>query len=1318
MVPWPALHHALHTLDFRDNKLTGTLPPSILQLDNLEDLWFSQNNLTGQLPDFTQAPSLSLILMAYNQLTGTLPGSISSTSIALIDFAGNQLTGTIPADWHQAPQLTLLSLSGNSLSGPLTGPDEDAALGPSLAELELGAAMTSTQRGLLNLILDNNQLTGTLPKTLALLPITVFIISHNQFSGTLPSNIFSWPYARDIEISHNNFAGPLPKRFDSLALEVLDISDNAITGTIPPLIANASSIRVLTLSRNKLSGPLPLAFWQLQQMRLLFLEDSGMSHQGPLNPLGQPLPLWMLFDMSNGRTGGFAQEQAELVCYPVMANTTIIPLLSYINMDPSYYNHSRCSCIPGYDYHPTAVPRCVQHIAGPLEGRGGWLHVALPTALVVALLMATTFFLLRWMMPGKRALKKAKKAAAALEKQTTVVLTSIEGIQELQHWNASAMRSARFVHDRILRSQMSKHNGHELHCENDSFVIQFDEAADAVAWCLATQQALLDAVWPPQLQQYLLTRTQTEGSLAELAGPSLQHAGGLGDHKVPIWKGSSIIKHSSITKTVSAEATIPASNVNPPMTPSSPSKKKRLQWDADIEGHQADTIKAGKAPGAALFAGLRVRMAVVTGYKHRESRGRSIELPLQKSTEQYSKMLEIATALGKAIHGGQVMVEAKAFSSINNSLTDIASRVPEAPASRGGSGHGLQSFVTALNVEAAESSPDATGKSGLFQIMRSKSMESKRSDNSYGGEQSAVSRLLSFMLRGHSHTSQGDRDAQYARAGREGVMVIDMGLHLLPGLQEPQQLHQVLVPGLQERARLLPPLLSIKQISPGYFDAPLTKESPLSANTGYLPRKPVTLVFTLMDKYAQMKLENPGAAQLALTLYRDCLRKTLVGRGTECQELDGSFMLAFKTVIDAIQFCVLGQEALLGVAWGSAVLALGSCKPMISETTQTLVWQGPRVKMGIYEGVPTKVTPHSTTGRADYFGPFVNRCARICNSGAQGGQILTSWDVVQRAVSHWAPTTEIATPVEGQAPVVVSCGLQLAAPQAPGAGLAAARSSSVEPLALTSALEAWQRQSSLAEADIPSGQAAPETASNGASKAGAPAAGRLTVQVPGKLALGTQQAAYQQEISTESEQGIAAAAAGLSTAGPSIAAQHSMSSRFANMASPGQTMQRADGIPGQDSNIASPLSEAACLSPDDWAERSIRSMRSGPESRMSMDMHPGDGGLGAAAICLGSYSGHNEDAWKGITHLQIHHAGQFKFKGWVDPQALMQINSGRLAGRTFTAVTSSGKAQLLQAGQGLKVTLVFEDNLQHVRDMMAGIASDSDEEPGELDAAL
>ena len=58
--------------------------------------------------------------------------------------------------------------------------------------------------------------------------------------------------------------------------------------------------------------------------------------------------------------------------------------------------------------------------------------------------------------------------------------------------------------------------------------------------------------------------------------------------------------------------------------------------------------------------------------------------------------------------------------------------------------------------------------------------------------------------------------------------------------------------------------------------------------------------------------------------------------------------------------------------WSDDTLNLSPCQPVHGDDGQVL-FMGPRVKVGIYEGQPTRICPHTTTGRADYFGPFVNR---------------------------------------------------------------------------------------------------------------------------------------------------------------------------------------------------------------------------------------------------------------------------------------------------------------------------------------------------------
>ncbi|DBA97014.1 TPA: hypothetical protein ACH3X1_015296 [Trebouxia sp. C0004] len=68
------------------------------------------------------------------------------------------------------------------------------------------------------------------------------------------------------------------------------------------------------------------------------------------------------------------------------------------------------------------------------------------------------------------------------------------------------------------------------------------------------------------------------------------------------------------------------------------------------------------------------------------------------------------------------------------------------------------------------------------------------------------------------------------------------------------------------------------------------------------------------------------------------------------------------------------QEEMLGVHWREDVLT--HCQAPVWGK-QGLSFVGPRIKMGVYEGVPTRVAPH-TNGSADYFGPLVNRAARFC----------------------------------------------------------------------------------------------------------------------------------------------------------------------------------------------------------------------------------------------------------------------------------------------------------------------------------------------------
>ena len=70
-----------------------------------------------------------------------------------------------------------------------------------------------------------------------------------------------------------------------------------------------------------------------------------------------------------------------------------------------------------------------------------------------------------------------------------------------------------------------------------------------------------------------------------------------------------------------------------------------------------------------------------------------------------------------------------------------------------------------------------------------------------------------------------------------------------------------------------------------------------------------------------------------------------------------------------------------------------------------------------------------------------------------------------------------------------------------------------------------------------------------------------------------------------------------------------------------------------------------------------------------------------------------QDEWRSISQLEIHHRGQYNFKGLTEEQSVWQINSALLANRRFPAgVSSASKGQMVEPGQGLSYIINFTDN--------------------------
>ncbi len=170
-------------------------------------------------------------------------------------------------------------------------------------------------------------------------------------------------------------------------------------------------------------------------------------------------------------------------------------------------------------------------------------------------------------------------------------------------------------------------------------------------------------------------------------------------------------------------------------------------------------------------------------------------------------------------------------------------------------------------------------------------------------------------------------------------------------------------------------------------------------NTVEPPRGDVTLVFTDVEGSTVQWEWDAEAMAPAIRAHNDLLRSLLEEHGGYEVKTEGdAFMCAFADPLVAVQWCLDAQEKLLHCKWPEKIYHHEKSRIVTSEASGRLLYQGLRVRMGIHSGAPS-CEEDPVTGRMDYFGPMVNRAARV-ESVAHGGQIVMSSDVRDRVAEQ------------------------------------------------------------------------------------------------------------------------------------------------------------------------------------------------------------------------------------------------------------------------------------------------------------------------------
>ena len=154
----------------------------------------------------------------------------------------------------------------------------------------------------------------------------------------------------------------------------------------------------------------------------------------------------------------------------------------------------------------------------------------------------------------------------------------------------------------------------------------------------------------------------------------------------------------------------------------------------------------------------------------------------------------------------------------------------------------------------------------------------------------------------------------------------------------------------------------------------------------------VSLVFTDIKNSTLLWETYEKAMQSAIKMHNELMRRhlRLIG-GYEVKTEGDAFMVAFPTVTSALLWCFTIQSQLLEVPWPQEILNSISGQE-VGDSEGNILFKGLSVRMGIHWGQPVCETD-PITRRMDYFGPMVNRAARI-SGVADGGQITVSSDFI------------------------------------------------------------------------------------------------------------------------------------------------------------------------------------------------------------------------------------------------------------------------------------------------------------------------------------
>ena len=212
------------------NRLSGRIPPSIFNLSSLKVFDVGDNQIQGHLPlDIgITLPNIENVSIDNNQFTGPIPISISNASnLKSLQFSKNKLRGGVPS-LEKLYRVSFFIMSFNELGNG------------GVNDLSFLCSLTNCTY-LTDLEISFNNFGGELPKCIADFSTTLIylLLDNNKISGNIPKGIGNLTNLEELGMRNNKLSGHIPFEIGKLhKLQYLGLSANNIFGNIPSSLGN------------------------------------------------------------------------------------------------------------------------------------------------------------------------------------------------------------------------------------------------------------------------------------------------------------------------------------------------------------------------------------------------------------------------------------------------------------------------------------------------------------------------------------------------------------------------------------------------------------------------------------------------------------------------------------------------------------------------------------------------------------------------------------------------------------------------------------------------------------------------------------------------------------------------------------------------------------------------------------------------------------------------------------------------------------------------------------------------------------------------